>query len=596
MEVIFYCGLALGIYKLRSKIGSIANIGVSGPLSAKTAKAYNTQLGASFAKNDVPGVILGTDKYGPYDKSLFVIGLPGSGKTSWTVRNILHLPGPAIVTSTKRELFALTAGSLVKKGRPVWVFDCANQIPSLGALRLRWSPLQGCEDPQVARKVAGRFAYAAGFTGASTNADFWTTQTTNCLQWLFVAASLAAENLASVLEWISDFDELQRAAALLRQHGYSQGSKFLLDTFSRESLSSGPSSSIVSGVNAALAGFASASLVEACSPAQDDPQFSVDTWLSQKGVVYLIGTVEDQKSVAGVIAAFIEDTLERARSVSTPIRPPVRLVLDEAPNIAVLRTLPEIITTGRGDGIAADIIGQDLHKFEESYGRSQARTIRLSCAGELVFGGSRDVDHLRELSQLTGEQTSQSRSVSVGGSQKTTTTAERIEARLKMEDIRLLKPNHALLLYANLTHSIVHLKPYWQVPGDYLEVAISRLWCEKRFFSISDFPLPKDLVTQAERELKKSTDLALQEGCDEQSKAQSQVNNLGNTPGQGGDEEFTATNNSQIMLDTTTMGNTDTQDVDMMVEEAAKILAERRSISFQEALEIIEKQIKVLDK
>ena len=539
-------------------------------LSPNIVRAYNTQLGCSLEKTDPPGVILGPRTFGPYDKSLFVVGLPGSGKTSWTVRNIVHVPGPGIVTSTKRELFGLTAGWFIQQDRPVWVLDCGGAIANLGALALRWSPLAGCQDVAQARKVAGRFAFAAGFGGSTTNGDFWTTQTTNALQWMFVAAAATNKQLDTVLGWIADFGELQKAAATLRDLGHTQGAKFLTDTFSPQALSSGPGSSIMSGVTAALAGFASPALVQACSPSSDQ-SFSVAQWIQRRGIIYLIGTVEDQKSVAGVIAAFVEDTLEKARLLCTPQRPPIRLVLDEAPNIAVLRTLPEIVTTGRGEGIGADIIGQDLHKFEEAYGRSGARTLRLSCAGELVFGGSRDVDHLRELSALTGEETRQSKSVSVGANARTTTTAERVEARLKAEDIRLLKTNHALLVYGNEVHRVVHLKPYWEDSGDLAKVAQARLWCEGRYFAIDDWPLPSDVRDRAQVAL---------ESWEAQHQPDDQITQ----------EEFSREHTSAVAPEQQVFGDWNRGNNDELnLRVTAETIAERRGIPYSEALTVVKR-------
>ncbi len=492
---------AFGGYKwgwpsLKGKLSMKGNSQLSYSYVAKV----NSQLGCNIVKNTPPGVILGDAQFCTYDKSIFVTGLPGSGKSAWIVRNILHAPGPTMVTSTKRELFGLTAGYLYLSGRPVYVFDCGGTIPNLGNFALRWSPLYGCEDVAYARKMAGRFAYGAGFSGSTTNGDFWTGKTTNVLQWLFVASAIGGHYLSDVLAWLADTQEMERQIALLRKAGFAQGAKELANTFTPSSLAAGPSSSIVAGVEAALAGFASRALIDACSPSRLEA-FSVEDWIARRGVIYLIGTIEDQKSVAGVIAAFIEDTLERARQIAQPVRPPIRLILDEAPNIARLRTLPEIVTTGRGDGIGADIIGQDLHKFQEGYGPSAAASLRLSCAGEIAFGGSRDGQHLRELSGLTGEVSLAATSISVAPGARTKTTSERIEQKLKPEDLRRLRANHALLVYANEPHRVVHLAPYWQVRSDYEAVVLSRLWCEKQFFALSGFTPPKKMIEKAAKQL-----------------------------------------------------------------------------------------------
>jgi hypothetical protein len=76
-----------------------------------------------------------------------IIDPPRSGKSALLSHLVLAAPGPALSTSSKPDLFALTAGVRARRG-PVWVFNPQGigGIPS----NVRWSPLAGCHVPATA--------------------------------------------------------------------------------------------------------------------------------------------------------------------------------------------------------------------------------------------------------------------------------------------------------------------------------------------------------------------------------------------------------------------------------------------------------------
>jgi type IV secretion system protein VirD4 len=83
---------------------------------------------------------------------------PRQGKTAALLADIvLRYPGPAVSTSVKPDVFAMTSGVRYKLG-PVEVFNPQNigGVPST----IAWSPTSGCRDPQVAERRASAFAGA----------------------------------------------------------------------------------------------------------------------------------------------------------------------------------------------------------------------------------------------------------------------------------------------------------------------------------------------------------------------------------------------------------------------------------------------------
>ena len=58
-----------------------------------------------------------------------------------------------------------------------------------------------------------------------------------------------------------------------------------------------------------------------------------------------------------------------------PLDPPLLLVLDECANIAPLRDLPTLASTGAGQGIQLVSVFQDMAQINAVYGRDHAPTI-----------------------------------------------------------------------------------------------------------------------------------------------------------------------------------------------------------------------------
>jgi type IV secretory pathway TraG/TraD family ATPase VirD4 len=439
-----------------------------------------------------PGVLLGDEDYGRYDEPLFVLGQPGSGKTVWIVRNVLHTPGPSIVTSTKPELVFLTAGWHVEQGRPVWVWDLGGTLILDADLRLRWDPIASINSERDARVMGRRFAYASGLGGS--NDAHWVEAGTGVLEWLFWAAHLERQRshvtMADVRRWALIAGQIEGPAGLLETAGFRAGAAELRRALGEEAAATGGgyTASISGTITTALAGFSEPALLDACSPASHE-SFDVRRFVEERGIIYVVGSPEAQRSAAGVVAAMIEDTLEKARALRLPQRPPLALWLDEAPNIARLPSLPEIVTTGRGEGILPVIIGQTLAKFAESFGREGADTIRQACPVELAYGGQKDIEYLRSLEAISGETTVDSWSESYGqdgaGSR---TKSERVKARYSIEELRALPPHNAWLVDRHRALRPVKTTPWWAYK-DGERVARSVAWAEAHGFTRpSDIP------------------------------------------------------------------------------------------------------------
>jgi len=137
-------------------------------------------------------------------------------------------------------------------------------------------------------------------------------------------------------------------------------------------------------------------------------------------------------------------------------------VLDEAPNIAALPSLPTLMTDGGGRGLMVWVIAQSMSQLKGRWGDAGADTIFDGAATKLVLGGGSDQAFLEKLSVLVGQHRVERSSTSYGdgrsgGSKSVSQEWARI---LRPEEIRELPEGKALLLYRNQRATIVSL-PAW---------------------------------------------------------------------------------------------------------------------------------------
>jgi hypothetical protein len=112
----------------------------------------------------------------PLEEHVLVMAPPRTFKTAFLANVIMEYPGPAIATTTKADLLALTAAVRAQRG-PVHVFNpqCIGGVPST----FSWSPVEGCEDPATAIRRADAFAFAVSQQGVE-DGGFWAAKETTC--------------------------------------------------------------------------------------------------------------------------------------------------------------------------------------------------------------------------------------------------------------------------------------------------------------------------------------------------------------------------------------------------------------------------------
>ncbi len=98
----------------------------------------------------------------PLEEHLLVMAPPRTYKTAFLADVIMRYPGPVLATTTKADIYALTAAVRAGLG-PVHVFNPQHigGVPSTFC----WDPVDGCQDPATAIRRADAFAFSVSQKG-----------------------------------------------------------------------------------------------------------------------------------------------------------------------------------------------------------------------------------------------------------------------------------------------------------------------------------------------------------------------------------------------------------------------------------------------
>jgi len=182
--------------------------------------------------------------------------------------------------------------------------------------------------------------------------------------------------------------------------------------------------------------------------------------LDGDGTLYLVAPTHAQDRLRPLFEALVMSVVREAQNraqAGRPCDPGLLLLLDEAGNVAPLRDLPSIASTGRGQGIQVVSVWQDLAQLTDRYGRL-ASTVVNNHRGKLALSGITDLGTLDYLSKLLGEQDVDRVSVTDQAGGGTSTSWSQQRERLAPADVlRQLPLGSGVLVYGSLPPARVRL-------------------------------------------------------------------------------------------------------------------------------------------
>ena len=335
----------------------------------------------------------------PLEEHVLVMAPPRTYKTAFLADVILRYPGPVIATTTKADIYALTAAVRARRG-PVHVFNPQHigGVPST----FRWSPVDGCADPATAVRRADAFAFAVSQKGVE-DGTFWSAKASDYLRGYFCAAALAGYDMRAVAAWVSGADPHVPERILLAA-GARQWALTLAELRSEAQKTTATVRMVMSR---ALAFMADPALAASVLPAPGDG-FDIPAFLRDAGTLYMIAeaTTEDAP-VAPLFAAMATEihyaaALIGQASPSGRLDPPLLMGLDEVTQICPV-PLPSWLSDSGGKGIqvVAVVHGEaQLAGRWEDHGR---QVVLDTCSVKVFLPGITDATTLQAASTLCGQ-------------------------------------------------------------------------------------------------------------------------------------------------------------------------------------------------
>lgn len=446
------------------------------------------EAGARFAQQRGTGIPL----YATHEDSKLGLAPVRMGKTGrQAVADIIRAPGAVLATSTRFDLLELTMMERARRGR-IMVFDPEGRTP--WTRRLRWSPIAGCEDYDVALRRAIAICSARPL-GDTKGSGYFGGQAEGVMAALLHAAALAQVGVDELRLWTNT--QSRKPAEILdtdtrAAFGVAAELRKILDSAASNNDSSG-GGAIYSTLALLLRPLASPATRAACSPGPDDEQLDIDAFIrGGRDTLYLVSRGR-KNSAAPIVNALAKEILHRADVLSQHptaeqlagpaagdlrLDPPLRAVLDEAANVTPLDDLASLMADSGGRGIQLYVYVQSLSQLRQRWGPEQATEIWDNASIKLILGGLSNSRDLEEMSRLLPERAIDQASISSGVDRSQVTVSQRMQRALTGNQIRELPDGQALLFYRNLPGAVVDLPGWWETPD--LQERVQRSRTETR--------------------------------------------------------------------------------------------------------------------
>lgn len=375
-----------------------------------------------------------------------------SGKTTrFVIPWLLEHEGPAIVTSTKLDVVDAAADARRRQGR-VWVWD------PFGEGDARWSPLRGCDDWSHALAQAQWMADCSG-EGDSEIAAYWRGEAAKFLAPLLHAATLDAGTMSQVLAWV-DAQHAAEPTRILTDAGCDAAVAQLAAVTELDPRNRGTT---YMSAGSLLAAYRYPEVARA-----EPDEFVVGDFLeSGCETLFIVAGARHQRLLAplvvGMLSSVLHEVAERARRGDIAA-PTLRVLLDEAANIAPIRDLPAHLSQAAGHGVRIATVWQSIAQLHHRY-RTAADSILANSMSKVFLGPITEDRTRRYVQELLGTVAVETRSrtergiLGGGGGHRTTSTAMR--PALGAPELQQLGRNRALVVEGTRKPALVGTRPWW---------------------------------------------------------------------------------------------------------------------------------------
>jgi hypothetical protein len=390
----------------------------------------------------------GRRAYGREEDQTLILSPPRVGKSGLLADWILSHVGPLLCTTTRGDLYELTAAARAGQG-PVDVFN----PQGVAGLRstFTWDMLGVCGDVLTAYRMSQWLT--GGVVGRAGHGDLeWFEKKGDiALGALLWAAAQGGYSIADVYRWVL-LDGHQRALNVLANHPGS--SREMLAIARRAFSDNRTHDSIRATMELSLAWAAVPQLAAAVTPGRAQG-FDLDRFLTLSGSVYLVASGDEDSPLTPLFRAFaswlhysagLEGTLTPAGRLYMPLFE----ALDELAVICPV-DLPSMLADSAGKGIRIAAVAHSTSQLADRWGEQGGKTIWALCGTKILFGGISDPQTLKDVSELCG-------SVIIARDDSPINALPVAPPDL----LRTLPAGRALIFRTNLLPVVVKTRPAWK--------------------------------------------------------------------------------------------------------------------------------------
>ncbi len=379
-----------------------------------------------------------------------VIAPPRAGKSSgFVVPWLLDHDGPALVLSTKRDIYEATVPLRRSRGR-VWVYDPFGDDGSAA-----FTPLIPARSWAGAIRAGEALASAAHPDQANAANEFWDKEAASMLAPLLHAAALAGAGMSELLRWL-DARDFTDAIRVLKGSGAAAAADQLEGVERRDERNR--ETTVMSALNL-LRAYRYPQLAAPAGGGLAPEQF-LD---GRANTIYVIAAGHDQEVLRPVIIALLAATYEtavmRARR-DGPLQPRLFILMDEAANIAPVRNLASWLSQCGDHGIVIATIWQSIAQIDQRYGRAARDAICAASTAQLFIPPLAEPTSAGYLTELLGEEPVAN--ASCGASHRTLAVSHRKAGPAPW--LRQVGRGRAILIYRDLPPAIVGAPGWFEDP------------------------------------------------------------------------------------------------------------------------------------
>ncbi|MDO8184646.1 type IV secretory system conjugative DNA transfer family protein [Conexibacter sp. JD483] len=393
-----------------------------------------------------------------------------SGKTMRAlITQVRSHPGRLVVMSNKLDVVIHTIAARRQRG-PVWIFAPASDLSALRAKCCGWTPLTACKSWRgalaMAQWIFDADPSASATSAGSSGARFYNREAVETLMpALLHAAALDDRQMGEVLGWLrGGLDGLDEPREILLAHdAEAAAARALADV---QQLDERARSYLLISAAQLISAYRMPDV-----QAHEQHDFDPGRLVEDGGTLYLIAPDSQQDLMAPIFGGLLGELLRACELAAQHAHDPrevpvVKVVVDEAANLAPLRKLPTYLAVSGGWGVRWMLVYQSVAQLRQRYG-SDADTVLANLQLRGAMAPVLDRMTRDEFVALLGDEQryETSRTANTWGSTRSVTRQQRSRPKLSADDLLRLPEGVAVVVHGRDLPAKVTLPFWWEAEG-----------------------------------------------------------------------------------------------------------------------------------